>query len=296
MLAVLVLEVKLDKARGQVKAAADRIRSAVERPNLKPEVRARLAEVSEQIDQPELAEEILRRGATESATLANQLSLVQFYLRRHQVDKAIDFCDSLWKQASDHEGVARLAILALADPDLEAGAAQIHRAADWLQQGIKENPRSSLYRFGLGNLYERLGEDQKAEEQYRAVINIGDREGTAANNLAWLMALREADLSDALAFANKAIQIQRAHPDFLDTRGVVYLSAKQGPSAVQDLEAAVKAQPTGPKLFHLTRAYLMVKDREKAKKSWEAAKRLGLPKGLHRLERKAYQEVLDELH
>ena len=54
------------------------------------------------------AEEILRRGAAESATLANQLRLVQFYMRRHQVDKAIDFCDSLWKQASDHERVARL--------------------------------------------------------------------------------------------------------------------------------------------------------------------------------------------
>ena len=38
-----------------------------------------------------------------------------------------------------------------------------------------------------------------------------------------------------------------------------------------------------------------MKDKEKAKKSWEAARTKGLPKGLHPLEMAAYQQVRDEL-
>ena len=36
------------------------------------------------------------------------------------------------------------------------------------------------------------------------------------------------NLSDALVLINKALQIRAADPDYLDTRGVVYLSAGQG--------------------------------------------------------------------
>ena len=280
LLAVLVLEVKLDKARNQVEAAKARIRSTMDRPNLSPEVRQRLAGLAEQIGELELAEQIYRRIAAESATLPNHLKLVQFLVRQKKLDAIVELCQSLWKQEGDHDEVARLIILTFADPNVPVSPAQINLAIGWLQRGMKEKPQSPLYPFGLGNLYERLEEHRKAEDQYRAAISIDDRGGTASNNLAWLMALRGGNSSDALDLINKAIQNQGAQPDFLDTRGVVYLSAGEGQNAVKDLEAAVHAQPTGPKYFHLAQAYLKVKDKEKAKQSWEAAKSQGITQWL----------------
>ena len=215
LLDVLVLEVRLDKDRNQVEEATARIRSAFERPNLSLEVRIRLGEMAEQIGQLALAEQIYRKIAAEPAILPTQARLVQFLVRHNQVDQALDFCDSLWKAGRDRATVAQLGLVAVADPNIPAGPAQINRAIGWLQQVAKENPRSTQYRFGLGNLFERLGDDQKAKEQYREVINIGDREGTASNNLAWLMALKGTarERSDALVLINKAIQSQgRSRP------------------------------------------------------------------------------------
>jgi len=110
-----------------------------------------------------------------------------------------------------------------------------------------------------------------------------------------LIALRGGQGSDALDLVNKAIRLKGPLPDFLDTRGVVYLTAGEPRSAIADFEAALASQPTGPKYFHLAQAYLKVNDKEKAKKSLEAAQTKGLPNGLHRLELAAYRKVLDEL-
>jgi tetratricopeptide (TPR) repeat protein len=90
-------------------------------------------------------------------------------------------------------------------------------------------------------------------------------------------------------------------PDFLDTRGVVYLSLKRTDDAIKDLKTAVEADPSPGRLFHLTQAYLQADDRPKAKEYWKAAmdKKLDQihsgPDGLHPLEQSAYQKVLDEL-
>ncbi len=224
LLAVLVLEVKLDKARNQVEAAKARIRSTMDRPNLGPEVRQRLAGLAEQIGEFELAEQIYRRIAAESATLPNHLKLVQFLVRQKKLDAIVELCQSLWKQEGDHDEVARLIILTFADPNVPVSPAQINLAIGWLQRGMKEKPQSPLYPFGLGNLYERLEEHRKAEDQYRAAISIDDRGGTASNNLAWLIALRGGNSSDALDLINKAIQNQGRSPTSW-THGVSSISA-----------------------------------------------------------------------
>ena len=298
---VLELDVKLSKARNRDEEAAARIRSTMERPNITLEVRVRLGELAEQIGQLELAEQIYRQIAAEPAVLPHKIKLVQYLAQHNKLDQVIELCDSLWKDERNHEQVARLGLHAFADPNIPASPAQIRHAIGWLEQASRENPRSPLYPFGLGNLFERLGEDRRAEDQYRAVIKIDGREGIAINNLAWLMALRGRNpsdtvvLSDALRLINEAIRIKGEQPDFLDTRGVVYLSAGQGQNAVKDLKAAVDAQPTAPKLFHLAQAYLEVNDKGKAKQSLEAALTRGLPKGLHHLEMATYEKVRHEL-
>ena len=44
---------------------------------------------------------------------------------------------------------------------------------------MTEKPQSMLYLLGLGNLNERLGNYDKAEELYRTAIKLNDRDGIA---------------------------------------------------------------------------------------------------------------------
>ena len=173
---------------------------------------------------------------------------------------------------------------------------QINRVIAWFEAALKANPQRPSYRMSLGNLYERAGDDAKAEEQYRAIVNGDDRDGIASNNLAWLMALREdGKWNDALELINHAIKVRGPIPDFLDTRGVVFISGGQNARAIDDLQQAIKVQPTASKYFHLARAYLKLNDTEKAKESMKLAKTKGLPNGLHRLELAAYKDVINKL-
>ena len=100
---------------------------------------------------------------------------------------------------------------------------------------------------------------------------------------------------------DNAIKLVGPKPNYLDTRGVIYLGLKQTQDAIKDLEMAVEADPSPAKLFHLAQAYLQANNKEKAKHCWKDAREKKLdqlgygPGGLHPLEQSAYQKVLIEL-
>jgi hypothetical protein len=76
---------------------------------------------------------------------------------------------------------------------------------------------------------------------------------------------------------------------------------KRTQDAINDLEIAVKADPSPSRLFHLTQAYLQANKKEIAKKYWKDAMDKKLDqlrygaRGLHPLEQLAYQKVRGEL-
>ena len=114
------------------------------------------------------------------------------------------------------------------------------------------------------------------------------------------MALKDRKGSEALKYINEAIMLQGPRgvylPDFLDTRGVVYLTAGEPRRAIIDLEKAVEAAPSPSKYFHLVQAYLADNNKEKARQNLELAKTRGLAlRDLHPLEQPSYQKVLSEL-
>jgi tetratricopeptide (TPR) repeat protein len=112
------------------------------------------------------------------------------------------------------------------------------------------------------------------------------------------MTLKDGKATAALEYVNQAIGLQGPRPDFLDTRGIVYLAIGDKQRAIADLKNAVAGDPkrSPAKLFHLAQAYLEVQDREKAKRTFTEAKTNGLaPSALHRLEEPVYRRVVTEL-
>jgi tetratricopeptide (TPR) repeat protein len=180
---------------------------------------------------------------------------------------------------------------------------QTNRVAGWFEQAIaqaesQKRPNPWLL-TALGNLRERQGRFLEATKLYHRAVQEDNRDGVSLNNLAWLSALNEDKkrINEALGYANRAIALKPDQPDFLDTRGMVYLIGNQPTLALEDFQRAVAIDPSSAsKHFHLAQAYLANNDKEKARQSLNAAKAKGFtPSSLHVLERGNLQSVLNAL-
>ncbi len=301
-MAPLILEVQIDKAADQIGTAEDRIRAFAGRPDVTTADRISLATVAETLGLLEVAEEIYRRVAGEPPVDAggppNRIRLALYLARHDRIKEAVDICEALWADKAHREQVAAACVEVLGNTKIPLDASQTGRVIGWLERARGESPQSLIFLIGLANLYERLGEYAKAEELYRIAIRGDGRNGlvaNAANNLAWLIVLRGGKDPEALKLIDDAIKARGPIPEFLDTRGMIYLNAGEGRRAIADLETALKAAPSAPKYFHLAQAYLKLNDKEKARKFLETGKSRGLPGGLHRLEVTAYNQVTKDL-
>jgi cellulose synthase operon protein C len=303
-LGTLALQVEIYRIDKQTAQAEESIKVAAGQTDL-PQALEVLASLSEKIERFGLAEELYRRLARQSPAMQNQLPLALFLGRRDRVKDALDICKPPWTNPDPRtaEVVAVSCIIILFGSEnapRTPESAQIERVAGWLDQAITQAPgqqRSSSKLFaGLGNLRERQGRYPDAKKLY-LLAAANDREGISYNNLAWLAALYDGKFKEALGYAKIATDRKPNQPDFLDTRGVIYLADGQPQLALEDLKKAVAIDPSSPsKEFHLAQAFLASNDKVKARESLKTAKAKGLtPNVLHALERPSYQSFLKAL-
>jgi len=302
-LEVLALEVERLRLQNQLEKVDELLQSFASRPDLTLGAHAKIAETAEALGRFELAEKLCQGIVNRWPDLPQaKVALIAFLARRGRVKDALDLCEPLWKAGREPETLARLsfgALVAASNSKVPNAKdpAQVSRVADWLEQAVAKNPTSTTLLLGLANLREQQGRYPDAEKLYKRAIDNGDRGGISHNNLAWLMAFEDRNgMTAALEYINQAIGLRGRMPDFLDTRGIIYLTAGDKQRAIQDLEDAVAGDPAPEKFFHLAQAYLQVHDKEKAKQNLEKAKSKGLaPSKLHPLEVPAYGKVVAEL-
>ena len=232
------------------------------------------------------------------------LALALSCTRRDRVKDALDICEPLWTSVREVDALGITCINVLFgsnDHPHTPEPAQIDRVAGWFDRAVAQQANQQRPNIGLfvafGNLREKQQNYVEAEKWYLRTIQGGDRSGLALNNLAWLMAHYDGKVKEALVYANRAIDLRRDHPDFLDTRGVIYLLDRQPERAIEDLERAVSGDPSSPsKHFHLALAFLANNDRKKAKESWETAKAKGFTQNsLDAFEEPSHQNLVKEL-
>ena len=308
-LGTLILQVEIYKAENQPDRAAKLIEECAGRPNLPPEVLAALADMAEKLGQLNLAEKLYRQDEKQSGTLRSKMLLAQFLGHHGRAKEALDICEPLWINPDGIEGAVGTCIDMLLNGQHKPDPVQLNRFSGWLDQALKQSQNQrlkTLLLVGLANLRERQELYQKAEDLYKSAVKLGDDKevapstseliATAYNNLAWLTALKDGNAGEALEYINRAINLKGLSPDFLDTRGVVYLTAGDSQRAIGDLEKAITVAPSSSKYFHLAQAYLEAKNKVKAKQSLDAAKIKDWEQsGLHPLEKEAYQQVLTKL-
>ncbi|HMF14671.1 MAG TPA: tetratricopeptide repeat protein, partial [Gemmataceae bacterium] len=238
--------------------------------------------------------DLLRANASRKDARPEEVLLLIGYLAgRKQTEEALAACEQAWKTCS-MEAAARasLATLRSSKPTGE----QIDHVERWLQAAREKNPDATTPLLFLAELRDLQKKYVEAEALYRQVLTSDRSNGTALNNLAWLLAQKADGAAEALQLIDRAIQVHGPAPGLLDTRATVNLARDQAGAAIRDLEEANVESPGAPRLFHLARAQLKAKDRAAAAKTFAEAKRLGFdPEQLHPLERDLAIRVAGEL-
>ena len=298
------LQVDIYRLRKQIDRAVELIQATAKQMNESPQNLDRLASLAEKVERFDVAEQIYRRLAAKSGGARGSLPLALFLARHDDVKGALEICEKLWTDVGDIPVVATRCVgILFGSPDhpRKPEPAQIDRVAGWFdravaQQANQQRPNIGLF-IAFGNLREKQQNYVEAEKWYLRTIQGGDRSGLALNNLAWLMAHYDGKVKEALVYANRAIDLRRDDPDFLDSRGVIYLLDGQPERAIEDLQRAVSGAPSHPaKHFHLALAFLANNDRKKAKESWETAKAKGFTQNsLDAFEEPSHQNLVKEL-
>ena len=310
-LGTLVLQVEIAHARNQPEKALDLIQTTAQRLDLAPQAIKKLAELAENLGRLELAKQLYSRYASVPGIRDGKIIMAKFLGRQGQINDALDLCESLWADPRNAEMAAGACINLILSTNARPNSPELGRVANWLEQAVKQKTDSPLLLVGLGNCRERQERYKDAKALYERVIRQGSQTAGSTNpndfiaasynNLAWLLAFEDKQGKNALVDIDNAIKLAGPLPDYLDTRGVVYLGLNQTQNAIKDLEMAVEGDPSPAKLFHLAQAYLQANDKEKAKYYWKDVREKKLdqisygPGSLHPLEQSAYQKVLTEL-
>ncbi len=267
----LSLELRLQAARGESAAVLKRLEVEAASAGVDVVRLTQLAALAGELSHSKLAEQLYRRAADRQPQAVGHL--VRFLVRSKQVSAAFAVCESAWSKLPT-ETAAPLALSLLAFP--EGRAERLLKLETLLVKAVEQNSRSMSLVTNLADLrcwQERYGE---AEELYRRALSREPNHAAAANNLAWLLALRQHDLDDAAQLIEKLIEQHGPNPQLLDTRGCVYLALRRMKPAVNDFTAARDESPSPVTLLHLALAQAESNDLAAAQTTLAEARRLGL--------------------
>ena len=135
---------------------------------------------------------------------------------------------------------------------------------------LKQNPDQPRAHMLLGMLYDMQQKTDLSEQHYRDALKINPQFVPAANNLAYLLAEKGADLNEALELARRAKEKMPNDPGVMDTLGWVFYKKGLYDSAIAELNDSVeKMKDNATVHYHLGMAYLKAGESIKAKTALE---------------------------
>jgi tetratricopeptide (TPR) repeat protein len=289
---VLALQARLDKARGKDAEALAAIKVIADRPQVPPALARALGGLAEKVGLLDEAEAILKRNATASPRLEDQLEYAVFLGRRGRIKDALDVCEPIWNASPNPEPATPAVVSILLSEQSFNDPDQIARVSGWIERALQRTPDAPLLNVALGTIRDRQERYSEAMDLYRKVLAKNASEIVPLNNLAWLMTLQGDKGADPLKLINRAIQLRGPVSELLDTRAVVYTTNGDYQKAIKDLEDAVAIDPAPSRYFHLARAYLAAGDEAAARLNFTKARDAGLKESdVHPLERPALAQV-----
>jgi tetratricopeptide (TPR) repeat protein len=206
-------------------------------------------------------------------------ALVEFLVARSRSEEATTICESAFGEGSVEFAVLWLDA-AQTHPDAAAALARLEAALQTAIEPSLTPTASSVSSRGelqlvLADLFTLTERYAEAETTYRRVLREAPGHPVVQNNLAWLLAMQNRRLPEALELIEATIAEQGSVPQLLDTRGCVRLALGEDEEARLDFEMSVMLEPSPDALFHLAVAEMRLDDAEAARKAMRRAKELG---------------------
>lgn len=240
---------------------------------------------------PKAADKVLSEFASRS--LDGVVARAEFLGRQKRPDEALDLLDTAWDRLP-LEKLLQTAVVVARSQGSDLDAKTSERLERWFAKASRQDPDSVVIGLLDAERRELIGRTGEVESIYRDLLARKDLSGTqraiVANNLAFHLA-RDETAKEALALVDKAISELGPHPDLLDTRGVVQLELGNATQALSDLKEA-SLVPTAVKLLHLAAAQAEGNQIESAKRTLQAAKKMGLlPQELQTSDRERLEKL-----
>lgn len=206
--------------------------------------------------------------------------LARLYLVEKKYDQALQALDGALRAAPSY------APAWLARGDVLASKGEDGKALKEYEAASKLDPDDPVARVRLGMVYKRVGQVKEADAAYQAAIALDPQQAVAYNNLANLWVENTALLSgeggaqqgldQALAWAQKAVELAPNFHFFKDTLGWVHRARGEQDRALGLLEEAAAVQPQHAEiLYHLGVVYAELGRKREAATTLKQALEMG---------------------
>ena len=286
----LELKARLLKARGKPGEAVALLEGAFDAAGSSPgslDFGRGVARLLAALDEPDAAERVARKVARLGPS--GQVVLGEWLASKGRFDEASAALDAA---SGDRRGAREAARASLAKASATREARWVDLADRLLDRAIGDGPLDDELAYARASLRHLQGRLEEAVKGYDELASRSTANLPFLNNGAWILSedlgRPRAALERIEAVASKA----GTGPHTLDTRGVILLRLGQAARAIDDLEAAAAAVPSGPICYHLARAYLAAGRRDDAAKALAKASAAGLkPESLQPSERAEFARV-----
>jgi tetratricopeptide (TPR) repeat protein/predicted aspartyl protease len=217
------------------------------------------------------------------------------YAQEHQIKSALkDFNTAMALAPDDIDAHLARAELLRSQPDADSAATRAEIESDLDAVRRLAAPVSNL-RLALADLYSRVGNYDAGIDQVDQWLEYHPLENDQAvglNERCWLRAIANRDLHEALDDCNRALALRPdspqtsasrirtpmeswSDPDFLDSRGLVYLRLGRTKDAIRDYDSALERNSTmSTSLYGRGLAELRLGEQTKGQADLAAAQKL----------------------
>jgi tetratricopeptide (TPR) repeat protein len=176
-----------------------------------------------------------------------------------------------------------------------AEPAQFLMVQEWIETALGETPTSIPLKLNLAELHTLRQDFALAETLYRDVLKVEPKNVVALNNIAWILAPKPEAAEQALAFADRAIELFGATGEMLDTRARILIAAGKNERAIADLNDAINQGQSPLRYFHLAIAQFKMGNTSDAVKTFQLARARGLDgKAVHPYDLPLFKQLLEE--
>jgi len=149
---------------------------------------------------------------------------------------------------------------------------------------LAKNPNNLDALQILAVIYQSNNQTDKLEKLYQKILSLNPDNIIALNNFAWLLCENKGKPDQALALAQKGLDLSPEYMDLIDTRGVTYYRLGQYQKAAQDFNKCIDLYPRqSPGLvsayFHLARTQAKLNLKHEAQNSVKQALELNENQG-----------------